>query len=137
MNEKERKAGNEQQLSRRDVLKMLGGSAAGMSMAKIAGLGGSAAALLGGMPAGAQSKVEIWTGFGQGRMADAMTGAIEQFAAENPDLAPEHIIVPWGEITDRVIAATSAGSPPDVHRGWSGTVGNAAIGALTNLQPYV
>ncbi|MCY4539495.1 MAG: extracellular solute-binding protein, partial [Chloroflexi bacterium] len=47
------------------------------------------------------------------------------------------IIVPWGEITDRVIAATSAGSPPDVHRGWSGTVGNAAIGALTNLQPYV
>ena len=128
---------NEKQLSRRDLLKMLGSGAAGVSMAKIAGLGGSAAVLLGGMPAGAQTKVEIWTGFGQGRMADAMTGAIEQFAAENPDFAPEHIIVPWGEISDRVIAATAAGSPPDVHRGWSGTVGNAAIGALTNLQPYI
>ena len=128
---------NEKQISRRDMLKMLGGSAAGASLAKIAGLGGSAAVLLRGMPAGAQEKVEIWTGFGQGRMADAMTGAIEQFAAENPEYAPEHIIVPWGEITDRVIAATAAGSPPDVHRGWAGTVGNAAIGALTNLQPYV
>ncbi len=106
-------------------------------MAKVAGLSGAAGALLQGMPAGAQTKVEIWTGFGQGRMADAMTGAIEQFAMENPDFAPEHIIVPWGEITDRVIAATAAGSPPDAHRGWSGTVGNAAIGALTNLQPYV
>ena len=130
-------ARNKKQVSRRDMLKMLGGSAAGASLAKIAGLGGSAAALLQGMPAGAQTKVEIWTGFGQGRMADAMQGAIDNFAVENPEFAPEHIIVPWGEITDRVIAATAAGSPPDVHRGWSGTVGNAAIGALTNLQPYV
>ena len=127
----------EKRISRRDLLKMLGSGAAGFSLAKVAGLSGAATALLQGMPAGAQSRVEIWTGFGQGRMADAMTGVIEQFAAENPDFAPEHIIVPWGEITDRVIAATAAGSPPDVHRGWSGTVGNAAIGALTNLQPYV
>ena len=87
---------NEKQISRRDMLKMLGGSAAGASLAKIAGLGGSAAVLLRGMPAGAQEKVEIWTGFGQGRMADAMQGAIDNFAVENPEFAPEHIIVPWG-----------------------------------------
>ena len=49
-------ARNKKQVSRRDMLKMLGGSAAGMSMAKIAGLGGSAAALLQGMPAGAQTQ---------------------------------------------------------------------------------
>ena len=72
-------ARNKKQISRRDMLKMLGGSAAGMSMAKIAGLGGSAAALLQGMPAGAQSRVEVWTGFGQGRMADALTGSLDQF----------------------------------------------------------
>lgn len=125
------------QISRRDMLKMLGGSAASASLAKIAGLGGAATALLQGMPAGAQSKVEIWTGFGQGRMADAMQGAIDNFAVENPEFAPEHIIVPWGEIHDRVIAATAAGSPPDAYRGWSWIVGDAAIGALTNLQPYV
>ena len=63
---------NDKQISRRDMLKLLGSSAAGMSMAKVAGLSGAATALLQGMPAGAQSKVEIWTGFGQGRMADAM-----------------------------------------------------------------
>ncbi len=116
---------------------MLGGSAASISLAKVAGLSGAATALLQGMPAGAQSKVEIWTGFGQGRMADAMQGAIDQFALENSEYAPEHIIVPWGEIHDRVLAATAAGTPPDAYRGWAWIVGDAAIGALTNLQPYV
>ena len=124
-------------ISRRELLKMLGGGAAGISLTKLAGIGGAASVLLRGMPAAAQSRVEIWTGFGQGRMADAMTGAIEQFAAANSDYVPEHIIVPWGEIHDRVIAATAAGSPPDAYRGWAWIVGDAAIGALTNLQPYV
>ena len=125
------------QISRRDLLKMMGGSAAGMSLAKLSSLGGAAALVMRGMPAGAQTRVEIWTGFGQGRMADAMSGAIDQFAADNSEYAPEHIIVPWGEIHDRVIAATAAGSPPDAYRGWAWIVGDAAIGALTNLQPYV
>ena len=124
-------------ISRRELLKMFGGGAAGMSLAKLAGIGGAASVLLRGMPAGAQSRVEVWTGFGQGRMADAMTGAVEQFMSENPDYSVEHIIVPWGQIHDRVIAATAAGTPPDSYRGWSWIVGDAAIGALTNLQPYV
>ena len=47
---------NEKQISRRDMLKMLGGSAAGASLAKIAGLGGAATALLQGMPAGRADK---------------------------------------------------------------------------------
>ena len=55
MTEQERNESQSKQISRRDILKMLGGSAAGVSMAKIAGLGGAAAALLQGMPAGAQS----------------------------------------------------------------------------------
>ena len=75
-------------ISRRDMLKMLGSSAAGMSLAKVAGIGGAAAALLQGMPAGAQAKVEIWTGFGQGRMADAMQGAIDNFAVEKSRICP-------------------------------------------------
>ena len=36
-----------------------------------------------------------------------------------------------------MLAATAAGSPPDAYRGWAWIVGDAAIGALTNLQPYV
>ena len=137
MTEQERNESQSKQISRRDILKMLGGSAAGVSMAKIAGLGGAAAALLQGMPAGAQSRVEVWTGFGQGRMADALTGSLDQFNMSQSEFTAEHIVVPWGEIHDRVIAATSAGSPPDSYRGWSWIVGDAAIGALTNLQPYV
>ena len=74
----------EKQLSRRDMLKMLGGSAAGLSMAKIAGLGGGAAALLQGMPVGAQTKVEIWTGFGQGRMAERHARRHRQFRGREP-----------------------------------------------------
>ena len=137
MTEQERNESQSKQISRRDILKMLGGSAAGVSMAKIAGLGGAAATLLQGMPAGAQSRVEVWTGFGQGRMADALTGSLDQFNMSQSEFAAEHIVVPWGEIHDRVIAATAAGSPPDSYRGWSWIVGDAAIGALTNLQPYV
>ena len=127
MTEQER---NESQ-SKQIILKMLGGSAAGVSMAKIAGLGGAAAALLQGMPAGAQSRVEVWTGFGQGRMADALTGSLDQFNMSQSEFTAEHIVVPWGEIHDRVIA------DEDSYRGWSWIVGDAAIGALTNLQPYV
>ncbi len=137
MSEQKQQEAQGNPISRRDLLKMLGGSAAGLSLAKLAGMGGAASLLLRGMPAAAQSRVEIWTGFGQGRMADAMSGAIDQFAMENADYAPEHIIVPWGEIHDRVIAATAAGTPPDSYRGWAWIVGDAAIGALTNLQPYV
>jgi multiple sugar transport system substrate-binding protein len=127
----------DKQISRRDLLKMLGSSAAGASLAKVAGLSGAATALLQGMPAAAQSKVEVWTGFGQGRMADALTGSLEQFNMSQGEFVAEHIVVPWGEIHDRVIAATSAGSPPDSYRGWSWIVGDAAIGALTNLQSHV
>ena len=109
MNEQEKE--QRSQISRRDLLKMLGSSAAGVSLAKVAGLGGAAAALLQGIPAAAQSKVEVWTGFGQGRMADALTGSIELFNMSQSEFVAEHIVVPWGEIHDRVIAATSA-----VHR---------------------
>ena len=70
-------------------------------------------------------------------MADALTGSLDQFNMSQSEFTAEHIVVPWGEIHDRVIAATSAGSPPDSYRGWSWIVGDAAIGALTNLQPYV
>ena len=137
MSDQDRNEVQGKQLSRRDMLKMLGGSAAGMSLAKVAGFSGAAAALLQGMPAAAQSKVEVWTGFGQDRMADALTGSLEQFNMSQSEFVAEHIVVPWGDIHDRVIAATAAGSPPDSYRGWSWIVGDAAIGALTNLQPYV
>jgi len=83
-------------------------------------------------------KVELWTGFGQGRMADAMTGAVKRFNEKQQKFAVEHVIVPWGEIRNKVVAATAAGNPPDVYRGWNWIVGDdAPIGGLTDLTPYV
>ena len=81
--------------------------------------------------------VELWTGFGQGRMADAMAGAIERFDADTGFIT-NHIVIPWGDIRTKVIAATAAGNPPDVYRGWAWIVGDdAPIGALTDLSPFV
>ena len=65
------------------------------------------------------SNVLIWTGFSQGRMADAMQGAVDRFAEENPDYTAEHVIVPWGELHNNVITNTAAGTPPDSYRGWA------------------
>ncbi len=82
-------------------------------------------------------RVELWTGFGQGRMADAMTGAIKRFNEKQQKFAAEHVVVPWGEIRNKVVAATAAGNPPDVYRGWNWIVGDdAPIGGLTDLTPY-
>jgi multiple sugar transport system substrate-binding protein len=88
--------------------------------------------------ASAKRQVELWTGFGQGRMADAMAGAIQRFDEKQDDYTVQHIVVPWGDIRNKVLAATAAGNPPDVYRGWAWIVGDdAPIGGLTDLTPYV
>jgi multiple sugar transport system substrate-binding protein len=83
--------------------------------------------------------VELWTGFGQGRMAEAETGAVERFNEQQAGtFEAMHIVIPWGEIHNKVLAATAAGNPPDVYRGWAWIVGDdAPIGGLTDLTPYV
>jgi multiple sugar transport system substrate-binding protein len=83
--------------------------------------------------------IELWTGFGQGRMAEAMAGAIERFNEDQGGkFEAMHIIIPWGEIRNKVLAATAAGNPPDVYRGWAWIVGeDAPLGGLTDLTPYV
>jgi len=67
----------------------------------------------------------------------ARGGAIERFDAET-GFVVNHIVIPWGDIRTKVVAATAAGNPPDVYRGWAWIVGDdAPIGALTDLTPYV
>ncbi|MBM4457064.1 MAG: extracellular solute-binding protein [Chloroflexi bacterium] len=85
----------------------------------------------------AKQKVELWTGFGQGRMADAMNGAVKRFNDKSDKFVVEHIVVPWGEIMNKVIQSTAAKNPPDVYRGWAWIVGDhAPIGGLTDLTPF-
>ncbi len=123
-------------LSRRDFLKAAGVSAAGAAAAANVTLIAAAPVSNGAAQDGAM--VEVWTGFGQGRMATAMEGAIEQFMAENDGYTVDHVVVPWGEIHDQVIAATAAGDPPDSYRGWAWIVpDDAAIGALTPLREFI
>jgi len=71
-------------------------------------------------------------------MAEAEQGAIDRFVEQNPEYTANHVIIPWGEIHDKVLAATAAGSPPDVYRGWAWILADdAAIGGLTNLDDYI
>lgn len=65
------------------------------------------------------TNVVIWTGFGQGRMAEAMQGAIDRFGEENSAFVPEHIVVSWGELHNNVINNTATGTPPDSCRGYA------------------
>ena len=130
MNEKNKSS--RQRLSRRDFLKTAAAGAAGAAVM------GQAAMIVAAPVAQDGQKVEVWTGFGQGRMADAMAGAVEQFQMENDQYTVDHVIVPWGEIHDQVIASTAAGNPPDSYRGWAWIVpDDAAIGALTPLTEMV
>ena len=122
--------------SRRELLKWMGVGTAGAVLAGCVPAGAPAASSDAGSDASSDgpSTVEIWTGFGQGRMADAMTGAVEKFGEENPEFVGEHVIIPWGEIHDKVLAATAAQTAPDAYRGWAWIVADdAAIGGLTDL----
>ena len=129
------------QLNRRDLLRWGGMGGAGLALAACAPAAPQAAAPSAADDAGTDAEpttVEIWTGFGQGRMADAMAGAVERFGEENEQFEPNHVIVPWGELHNKVIANTAAGNPPDSYRGWAWIVAeDAPIGALTDLTDFV
>lgn len=125
-------------LSRRRFLQASGWAAAGVALAACAAPAAEAPAMDDGDAMMETSPVVIWTGFGQGRMADAMAGAVDRFVEENPAYAAEHVIVPWGELHNNVITNTAGGTPPDSYRGWAWIVAeDAPIGALTDLTDYV
>ena len=74
------------QLNRRDLLRWGGMGGAGLALAACAPAAPQWAALSAADDAGTDAEpttVEIWTGFGQGRMADAMAGAVERFGEES------------------------------------------------------
>lgn len=133
---------NKNKLSRRDFLALATGALAGAALSACQnGTPTEAPAEEEpGEPAegGEMTEVELWTGFGQGRMADAMAGAVERFNDEYEQFNVNHEIIPWGDIRDKVISSTAAGDPPDVYRGWAWIIGDdAPIGGLTDLTPFV
>jgi multiple sugar transport system substrate-binding protein len=133
---------NMQPLSRRDFLKWTGAAAAVSMLAACTAPAAPQAPAAGagaeGVAGSAKTTVELWTGFGQGRMAEAMTGAIDRFNESQDEYTIEHVVVPWGEIRNKVVTATAAGNPPDVYRGWANLIGeDAPLGGLTDLTPYV
>lgn len=136
---------NEEQkrgMSRRQLLQWMGGSATGLLVAACvpAAPSGQQPATSGGDAATGEESttIELWTGFGQGRMADAMSGAVSRFEEETPGYTVNHLVVPWGEIADKTVASVAAGNPPDVYRGWAWMVGEyAPIGGLTPLNAFI
>ncbi|MEQ8675259.1 MAG: extracellular solute-binding protein [Aggregatilineales bacterium] len=123
-------------LSRREMLKIMGAT----TVAGVAGgFGIPNVSSITPMRALAQTDtIELWTGFGQGRMADAMNSAVEQFMEENPGTEVNHVVVPWGELRDQVLRSVAAGDAPDAFRGWDWIVQtDSAEGVLTPLDDYI
>jgi multiple sugar transport system substrate-binding protein len=122
------------QVSRREWL--LG--VAGLAMGALAAcrLGQPAA----GSVRGVKRPVEVWTGFYEGRMGEAILKVIQHFnetVGASRGYEASHIVVPWGEIVGKVQTAVAGGAPPDAFRGWSYVIPTmATVGTLSALDEY-
>jgi multiple sugar transport system substrate-binding protein len=85
--------------------------------------------------------LEVYSGFSEGRMGDAMTRALRHFdetAGAKAGFRAQHTILPWGEIHTKVQTTVAAGTPPDAFRGWSRSIPElGTVGALAVLDPFI
>lgn len=133
-------ANSPQPISRRQMLKLM---SSGAVAAALAACGSPTSTTTGGAttesPAtiASKSKVVLWTGYGQGAMADAMTEAINRYNTTSDKYEVEHVIIPWQELITKATTAIAGGNPPDVLRNWAFTMADLAFqGALIDLTPY-
>ena len=60
------------------------------------------------------AEVEFWTMQLSPKFDDYFNTLIDDFEAENPDIAVKWVDVPWGDMETKILAAVSAGNAPDV-----------------------
>lgn len=78
----------------------------------------------------------LWYTFDPGWAKDEAQGWVTNFA-ERHDVVVEPVIVPWGDMAEKVTLAVLAGEPPDVFaigRGWEEL---GALGILADLRPFI
>jgi multiple sugar transport system substrate-binding protein len=65
------------------------------------------------LPAGEEAKITYWT-FWANRWGELQQEIVDAYNADSQDgIQVEMVIVPWGELSTQLMAAVSAGDPPD------------------------
>jgi len=91
------------------------------------------------MAASADEKTTIsfWKSPHSDREAEIWEGIIAQFNAEYPDIEVEFLVVPWGSVNQKELAAFAAGSPPDVSFQVEQYLTYAQSGKLVDVKPLM
>lgn len=130
-------------LTRRQLLLGMGKAGAALGMmsalaacaAPVAAPGGSATE----SEAGAQdtATIQYWT-FWADRWGEQQGKIVEEYNNTHDDFQVEMLIVPWGELTTKLLTAVSAGNPPDFSIiGRSEVVEWAVRGGVLPLTDYI
>lgn len=111
----------ESALSRRSVLKVAGGTAAGVGLAGWPGVTSIAA----------QETVELrFAHFLGGPQGEALQQALDEYAAANPGVLIVSESTPgtgWVQYLDKVRTAIAGGAAPDMFMSWGGSLGEAFV----------
>lgn len=130
-------------LTRRQLLLGMGKAGAALGMmsalaacaAPVAAPGGSAT----GSETGSQdtATIQYWT-FWADRWGEQQGKIVEEYNNTHDDFQVEMLIVPWGELTTKLLTAVSAGNPPDFSIiGRSEVVEWAVRGGVLPLTDYI
>lgn len=103
-------------LSRRDMLKLMGFTAAGSALAACTAPIAPAAAPAGegaAAPAQAQTVVRFWNVWGAAR-EELMNQIIARFQEENPGITVQNLVQPFERREENLFTALASGDPPEV-----------------------
>jgi len=105
---------NQQQLSRRTLLRLMGATATGAALAACAPVQqGAAPAAESGVPAAEAVEVRFWNVWGAAR-EELMNQIAAQFEEENPGITVQNLVQPFENRAENLFAALNSGDPPEV-----------------------
>lgn len=105
---------NQQQLSRRTLLRLMGATATGAVLAACAPVQqGAAPATESGVPAAEAVEVRFWNVWGAAR-EELMNQIAAQFEEENPGITVQNLVQPFENRAENLFAALNSGDPPEV-----------------------
>jgi len=125
-------------LSRRDVLKGIGASAAtGLFLAACAPTTGETGATAGSAPADEAITIEWWTINLKSTFGEIMQSYIDEYEAANPNVTIEWVDVPGNEVAQKYATALAGGNAPDAANIYEMArfIENQAVLALDDLVP--
>ncbi|MEZ4730868.1 MAG: extracellular solute-binding protein [Caldilineaceae bacterium] len=105
---------NQQQLSRRTLLRLMGATATGAALAACAPVQqGAAPVAESGAPAAEAVEVRFWNVWGAAR-EELMNQIAANFEEENPGITVQNLVQPFENRAENLFAALNGGDPPEV-----------------------